>query len=607
MAKANPKYQEKITAILKTLPAKPGVYQYFDEAGKIIYVGKAKSLKSRVSSYFNKDTQHGAKISFLVRKIADIKVIMVKTEIDALLLENNLIKKFQPRYNIMLKDDKTYPWICVKNEPFPRVFSTRYVVKDGSQYFGPYASGRMMHTILDLVYQLFPIRTCKLNLSKSNIDKGKYKICLEYHIGNCLGPCIGKQTEEEYEKDIRAIKDILKGNISEVIKSLKKKMMDYAAEMEFEKAQKVKEKIEILQHYQSKSSVVSATVDDADIFSIDMDENSAFVNYLKVIKGAVVQSHSVELKSKLEESQEEILAHAIIDIRTRFYSNSKEIILPFDPLIELPGVKYTIPQRGDKKTLLELSQRNAKFYKLDVRKRQDLVDPQRHTKRILAQLRKDLRMKETPVYLECFDNSNIQGTHPVASCVVFKEAKPSKNDYRHFNIKTVEGPDDFASMEEIIYRRYSRLLKEEKALPQLIIIDGGKGQLSSAMKSIEKLGLKTKITVIGIAKRLEEIYFPGDSIPLYLNKKSESLKLIQQARDEAHRFGITHHRNRRSKSMTQSELAKIEGIGPKTLETLLKKFKSLKRIKQASEDELKALIGAHKAKLLMNNFKELKG
>lgn len=607
MAKANPKYQEKITAILKTLPAKPGVYQYFDEAGKIIYVGKAKSLKSRVSSYFNKDTQHGAKISFLVRKIADIKVIMVKTEIDALLLENNLIKKFQPRYNIMLKDDKTYPWICVKNEPFPRVFSTRYVVKDGSQYFGPYASGRMMHTILDLVYQLFPIRTCKLNLSKSNIDKGKYKICLEYHIGNCLGPCIGKQTEEEYEKDIRAIKDILKGNISEVIKSLKKKMMDYAAEMEFEKAQKVKEKIEILQHYQSKSSVVSATVDDADIFSIDMDENSAFVNYLKVIKGAVVQSHSVELKSKLEESQEEILAHAIIDIRTRFYSNSKEIILPFDPLIELPGVKYTIPQRGDKKTLLELSQRNAKFYKLDVRKRQDLVDPQRHTKRILAQLRKDLRMKETPVYLECFDNSNIQGTHPVASCVVFKEAKPSKNDYRHFNIKTVEGPDDFASMEEIIYRRYSRLLKEEKALPQLIIIDGGKGQLSSAMKSIEKLGLKTKITVIGIAKRLEEIYFPGDSIPLYLNKKSESLKLIQQARDEAHRFGITHHRNRRSKSMTQSELAKIEGIGPKTLETLLKKFKSLKRIKQASEDELKALIGAHKAKLLMNNFKALKG
>ena len=604
MAKANPKYQEKITAVLKTLPTKPGVYQYFDEAGKIIYVGKAKSLKSRVSSYFNRDAQHGAKISFLVRKIADIKVIVVATEIDALLLENNLIKKFQPRYNIMLKDDKTYPWICVKNEPFPRVFSTRYVVKDGSQYFGPYASGRMMHTILDLVYQLYPIRTCKLNLSKKNIESKKYKVCLEYHIENCLGGCVGKQSAEDYDKDIKAIKEILKGNISTVVKALKSKMMDYAATMEFEKAQKVKEKIEILENYQSKSSVVSATIDDADVFSMDSDEKSAFVNYLKVVKGAVVQSHSVELRTKLEESKEEILAHAIIDLRTRFYSNSKEVILPFDPLIELPGVKFTIPQRGDKKTLLELSQRNAKFYKLDLRKKQDLVDPERHSKRILEQLRKDLRMKETPVHLECFDNSNIQGTHPVASCVVFKNAKPSKKDYRHFNIKTVEGSDDFASMEEVIFRRYSRLLKEEKPLPQLIIIDGGKGQLSSAIKSIKKLGLKKKIIVIGIAKRLEEIYFPGDSIPLYLNKKSESLKLIQQARDEAHRFGITHHRNRRSKSMTQSELTEIEGIGPKTLETLLKKFKSVKRIKSASLTELVSVVGKSKAGILFAYFQE---
>ena len=598
MAEANPKYKENISAILKTLPAKPGVYQYYDEKGKVIYVGKAKSLRSRVSSYFNRDANHGAKISFLVRKIADIKVIVVKTEIDALLLENNLIKKYQPRYNIMLKDDKTYPWICVKNEPFPRVFSTRHVIKDGSAYFGPYASGRMMHTILDLVYQLFPIRTCKLNLSKKNIEKGKYSVCLEYHIGNCLGGCVGKQSEEDYERDIKSVKEILRGNISSVIKSLKVKMMDYAAALEFEKAQAIKEKIEILEKYQSKSSVVSATVADADVFSVIKDEKSAFVNYLKVVNGAVVQSHSVEVRTRLDETSEEILAHAIIDLRSRFYSVSKEIIVPFDPQIEIPGVKFTIPQRGDKRTLLELSERNAGFFKLDLRRKQDLVDPQRHSKRILEQLRKDLRMKQQPVHIECFDNSNIQGANAVASCVVFKNAKPSKKDYRHFNIKTVEGPDDFASMQEIVYRRYSRLLNENKPLPQLIIIDGGKGQLSAAVKSLEKLGLRKKITVIGIAKKLEEIYFPGDSIPLYIDKKSESLKLIQRARDEAHRFGITHHRNRRSKAMTASALTEIPGVGEKTAETLLKKFKSLKRIKAATTEELALVIGKSKAKVV---------
>ncbi len=598
MAEANPKYKENISAILKTLPAKPGVYQYYDEKGKVIYVGKAKSLRSRVSSYFNRDANHGAKISFLVRKIADIKVIVVKTEIDALLLENNLIKKYQPRYNIMLKDDKTYPWICVKNEPFPRVFSTRHVIKDGSAYFGPYASGRMMHTILDLVYQLFPIRTCKLNLSKKNIEKGKYSVCLEYHIGNCLGGCVGKQSEEDYERDIKSVKEILRGNISSVIKSLKVKMMDYAAALEFEKAQAIKEKIEVLEKYQSKSSVVSATVADADVFSVVKDEKSAFVNYLKVVNGAVVQSHSVEVRTRLDETSEEILAHAIIDLRSRFYSVSKEIIVPFDPQIEIPGVKFTIPQRGDKRTLLELSERNAGFFKLDLRRKQDLVDPQRHSKRILEQLRKDLRMKQQPVHIECFDNSNIQGANAVASCVVFKNAKPSKKDYRHFNIKTVEGPDDFASMQEIVYRRYSRLLNENKPLPQLIIIDGGKGQLSAAVKSLEKLGLRKKITVIGIAKKLEEIYFPGDSIPLYIDKKSESLKLIQRARDEAHRFGITHHRNRRSKAMTASALTEIPGVGEKTAETLLKKFKSLKRIKAATTEELALVIGKSKAKVV---------
>ncbi len=604
MAKANVKYEEKLAAIVKRLPSKPGVYQYFDENEKIIYVGKAKSLKSRVSSYFNKDQQHGAKISLLVRRIANIEVVVVESEIDALLLENNLIKKYQPRYNVLMKDDKTYPWICLKNEPFPRVFSTRHIIRDGSQYFGPYASGKMMHTVLDLIRQLFPLRTCKLNLSETNIKAGKFDICLEHHIGKCNAPCVGKESEEEYNEYIKEVKEILKGNIHRVKKNLKSVMMQYAEDMEFEKAQAVKEKIDLLERYQSKSIVVSTTIKDADVFSLISDENEAFVNYLKVVNGAVVQAHSIELKKRLEEGDEELLLHAILDIRKRFFSNSKEIIVPFALSVELPDAQFTVPQRGDKKKLLELSERNVKFYRLDLKKKRDLIDPERHTKRILERMMKDLRMKVTPKHIECFDNSNMQGDHAVAACVVFKNAKPSKRDYRHFNIKTVSGPDDFASMEEIIHRRYSRLLEEEQDLPQLIIIDGGKGQLSAAMNSITKLGLRGKITVIGIAKRLEEIYFPGDSIPLYLDKTSESLKIIQQARDEAHRFGITHYRKKHQKSLISTELSDIKGIGPATAKALLKKFKSVKRIKEASLKDLEAVVGLSKAQIVFSYFSD---
>jgi len=602
MARANTKYEDKLASIVKRMPSKPGVYQYFDENGKIIYVGKAKSLKSRVSSYFNKDQQHGAKVSLLVRRIADIKVVVVESEIDALLLENNLIKKYQPRYNVLMKDDKTYPWICLKNEAFPRVFSTRHIIRDGSQYFGPYASGKMMHTVLDLIRQLFPLRTCKLNLSAENIKVGKFDICLEHHIGKCNAPCVGKETEEEYNEYIKEVKEILKGNIHRVKKNLKTVMMRYAEAMEFEKAQAVKEKINLLERYQSKSIVVSTTVKDVDVFSLISDENEAFVNYLKVVNGAVIQAHSVELKKRLEESDEDLLLHAILDIRKRFFSNSKEIIVPIKLDMELPDAVFTLPQRGDKKKLLELSERNAKFFRLDLRKKRDLIDPERHSKRILERMMKDLRMKVLPKHIECFDNSNMQGDHAVAACVVFKNTKPSKRDYRHFNIKTVTGPDDYASMEEIIHRRYSRLLEEGSELPQLIIIDGGKGQLSAAMNSIIKLGLKGQITVIGIAKRLEEIYFPGDSIPLYLDKTSESLKIIQQARDEAHRFGITHYRKKHQKSLIGTELSDIKGIGPATAKALLKEFKSVKRIKEADLKALEAVVGLAKAALVFSFY-----
>jgi excinuclease ABC subunit C len=592
---------DKLKQIIKILPNKPGVYQYYNSEGVILYVGKAKNLKKRVSSYFTKN-QNG-KTAILVKQIADIKTIVVGSEIEALLLENNLIKKYQPKYNIMLKDDKTYPWICIKKERFPRIYSTRNIVKDGSDYFGPYASVKMMNTVLGLIRELYPLRNCNYNLSKENIANNKFKVCLEYHIGNCKAPCVDKQTEEDYNNSITQIKSIIKGNINSVTKHLKPLMKEYAQNLEYEKAQLLKEKIETLEKYQSKSVVVSPTINDVDVFSIISDEKYGYVNYLKVINGAIIQGHTIELKKKLEETDDALLQIGIAELRQRFDSNSKEVIVSFKPELEDENIRFLVPQRGDKKKLLELSERNAKYYRLERNKQKANISPTKHSDRILERMQKDLRMLEKPVHIECFDNSNIQGTNPVAACVVFKDAKPSKRDYRHFNIKTVEGPDDFASMEEVIYRRYKRLLDEKESLPQLIIIDGGKGQLSSALKSIDKLGLRGKITIIGIAKKLEEIYFPGDSIPLYIDKKSESLKIIQYLRNEAHRFGITHHRNKRSKAAITSELDKIEGVGYKTAQQLLWKFKSVARIKKATLQELEDTISKKRAKVVFEFFK----
>jgi len=596
------KYFSHLEPIIRSLPDKPGVYQYFDEKNRIIYVGKAKNLKKRVSSYFVKINSISGKVQMLVRKIADIKYIVVATEQDALLLENNLIKKYRPHYNVSLKDDKTFPWICIKNEPFPRVFSTRTVIRDGSQYFGPYANVRLMHTLLDLTRQLYPIRNCNLKLTEKNIEGGKFKVCLEYHIGNCKGPCENMQSVTDYDKSIASIKDIIKGNISSVSRQLRELMMQYASELEFEKAHIVKEKLELLDKYQSKSTIVNPSINDVDVFSIISDGLTAYVNYLKVMNGAIIQVHTIELQKKLDETPEELLSIAITDIRQRFESNSPEIILPFMPEFEMPGVFYTIPKIGDKRKLLDLSERNVRYYQLEKEKQKDLVDPEHKSKRILDTMMKDLRMPELPVHIECFDNSNIQGSFPVAAMVCFKNARPDKNEYRHYNIKTVEGPDDFASMEEIIYRRYKRLLEEEKSLPQLIIVDGGKGQLSSAIGSLEKLGLKGKITIIGIAKKLEEIYYPNDPLPMYLDKKSETLRVIQQLRDEAHRFGITHHRRRREKAALAPRLMEIEGIGYSLNQKLLWKFKSVKNIRAASLEDLQETIGKAKGKMVWDHF-----
>jgi excinuclease ABC subunit C len=541
----------------------------------------------------------------LVSKIADIRWIVVDTEFDALLLENNLIKEYQPRYNIMLKDDKSFPWICIKNERFPRVFTTRNIIKDGSEYFGPYASVKMMHTLLDLIRQLYPLRNCNLNLSKVNIDGGKFKVCLEYHIGNCLGPCEGRQTEEEYMETIRNIRSIIKGNIGMVKSQLVELMKQYAADFQFEKAQLLKEKIVLLERYQSKSMVVNPAINNVDVFSLVEDDQAAYINFLKIASGAIIQSHTVELRKKLDETPEELLTMAISDLHPRFGSDAKEIIVPLMPEFRLPGITYTVPQRGDKKQLLELSERNAKYYQLDKKRQKELIDPERHSKRLLETLKKDLNLKELPEHMECFDNSNIQGAYPVAAMVVFKNAHPEKKEYRHFNIKTVEGPDDFASMEEVVYRRYSRLLSEGADLPQVVIIDGGKGQLHSAYNSIEKLGLQHKIQLIGIAKRLEELYFPGDALPLHLDKKSESLKVIQPMRDEAHRFGITHHRKRREKGTIKTSLTDIEGIGPASAQALLRKFKSVKKISEATPEELQKVVGKAKTELILAHFKNL--
>jgi excinuclease ABC subunit C len=591
-----------LSLILKTLPDNPGVYQYYDKDGILIYVGKAKNLKKRVSSYFNKDLSVSGKVRVMVSKISDIKWIVVKSEYDALLLENNFIKEYKPRYNVMLKDDKTYPWIVIKNEPFPRVFATRNVIRDGSEYFGPYASGKLMHTLLDLIRQLYPRRTCSLNLTEKNIKAGKFKVCLEYHIGNCLAPCIGKQTHEEYMLSIKHIREIIRGNISMVRNQLTVRMKEYASEFKFERAQLIKDKIELLDKYQSKSTVVNPAINNVDVYSVAEDDQAGYVNFMKVVNGAIVQSHTIEIKKKLDETLEELLSVAIADLYVRFASGATELIVPVKPDFEIPGVCFTVPQRGDKKQLLELSERNAKYYQLDKQRQKELVDPERRTNRILETIRKDLRLKTLPVHMECFDNSNIQGTYPVAAMVVFRNGRPEKKDYRHFNIKTVEGPNDFASMEEVLYRRYHRLLEEEKELPQLVIIDGGKGQLSSAMSSILKLGLENRIQLVGIAKRLEELYFPGDPMPLHLDKKSETLKVIQQMRDEAHRFGITHHRKRREKGTIKTSLNEIEGIGPATAELLLRSLKSVKRIKEAKLEELVSVVGKSRAQIVHNHY-----
>ncbi len=600
------KHITQLQSIIKSLPGKPGIYQFFDNDGKIIYVGKAKNLKKRVSSYFNKDISGSGKLTLLVKKITDIKYIVVDTEFDALLLENNLIKKYQPRYNVQLKDDKSFPWICIKNEPFPRVFPTRNPIKDGSIYFGPYASVRMMKTVLYLIKQLYPLRNCNFKLTEKNIQNKKYKVCLEYHIGNCKGPCEGKQTDDEYNNTITEIKEIIKGNINVVAGQLKRLMNEFAKNYEFEKAQLVKEKIVLLDRYQSKSTIVNPKINNVDVFSIITDENYGFVNFLKVINGAIVQAHTVEIKKKLDESPEELLALAITDFRKRFSSKAPEVIIPFKIEYEIPETKFIIPKRGDKKHLLELSERNAKYYKIEKQKQKDLIDPERHTKRILNGMMKDLRLKELPVHIECFDNSNIQGDYPVAAMVVFKHTKPCKKEYRHFNIKTVEGANDFASMEEIIFRRYKRLLDEKKPLPQLIVVDGGKGQLSAALKSLEKLNLRGKISIIGIAKKLEEIFYPEDSLPLYIDKKSETLKIIQQLRDEAHRFSITHHRKKREKGTIKSVLTEIDGIGYSTSQKLLQKFRSVKNIKKVSIKELQKAIGKSKAQIVFDYFNKIK-
>ncbi len=592
---------QSLQAVVRSLPEKPGVYRYYDKEGKILYVGKAKNLRKRVASYFNKEPGSG-KLRLLVRKIAEIKFIVTETELDALLLENNLIKKLQPRYNIMLKDDKTYPWLCIKNEPFPRVFPTRHVLNDGSEYYGPYASVRMMKTLLDIIRKLYPLRTCKLNLSPKNIAKGKYKVCLEYHLGNCKAPCVGYQSEKEYREIIEQIRAIIKGNLGEVIDALRRLMQTYAEKEAFEKAQLVKEKLEILENYKSKSTIVNPKIHNVDVFSVLDEEGRAYVNFLKVMNGSIVQAHTVEVKKKLEETPQEILTYAIADFRQRFGSQAKEIIVPFRPDTPWNDIKITVPQKGDKKQLLELSLRNTQYFRMERLKQQELVDPERHTRRILEKMKADLRLQALPEVIECFDNSNFQGAYPVASMVQFVNARPNKKAYRHFNIKTVSGPDDFASMEEIILRRYGRLLEEQKPLPQLIVVDGGKGQLSAAVKSLKKLGIYGKVAIIGIAKKLEELYYPYDTLPLYLDKKSETLRVIRHLRDEAHRFGITHHRKQRQKGTLKTELTDIKGIGPGTAQKLLKAFRSVKKIKEAPMEALSAVIGPAKAETVFRYF-----
>jgi excinuclease ABC subunit C len=588
--------------LISSLPETPGVYKYFDKDGTLIYIGKAKNLKKRVSSYFNKNHYDSRKTEMLVARICHIEFTLVETEIDALLLENSLIKKFKPKFNINLRDDKTYPFICIKRERFPRIFPTRNPIKDGSEYFGPYASSNMMYTILDLIKTIYPLRSCNLNLSDKNINELKFKTCLEYDIGNCKAPCVGNVNEEEYSANIKHIKSILRGNLSEVKSHLKNFMQLAADELKFEEAARFKRKLDALENYQGKSTIVSTILNDVDVFSIVSDEKFAFINYLKVANGIIIQTQTFEVKKKMEETDEDLLSFAIAEVRDEYHSTSKEIIVPFELDWSDEKIEITVPKAGDRKKLLDLSLKNAFYYKKDKLAKYDALNPDLKTDRVLTQMKNDLRLTELPHHIECFDNSNLQGTNPVSACVVFKDAKPSKKDYRIFNVQTVEGPNDFATMEEVVYRRYKRLLDEEQPLPNLIIIDGGKGQLSSAINSLIKLNLYGKIPIIGIAKRLEELYYPHDEFPLYLDKKSETLKIIQQLRDEAHRFGITNHRNRRSKNTFVTELENIKGIGPETAKMLLKELKSVKKIQEADIELLTNMIGLAKAKLVKTYF-----
>ena len=588
--------------IIRDLPEQPGVYQYYDSDGKLLYIGKAKSLKKRVSSYFNKIDTSNAKLRVLVRKIARIEYVVVNSESDALLLENNLIKQYQPKYNILLKDDKTYPWICIKNERYPRVFSTRRYVRDGSLYFGPYTSGKLLHTLLALIKELFPIRTCSLALEQPTIEAGGYRACLEVQIGNCLAPCIGLQSHDDYMANIEGVKSILKGDLKGLIRDLSAQMQSAASELNFERAQQIKQKIDALSSFQSKTTIINPQIKDVEVYSIIQKEHLAVVNMLKVLNGAIIQSYTLRINAPIEEPIDEIFSSAISEIRDRLNIASKTLIINIMPSFKLSDVEYSVPVRGDRKKLVELSLRNCFAYYSEVAKKEEAKNPMERQERILTTLMKDLNMNVQPVHIECFDNSNIQGTNPVASCVVFKNAKPSKRDYRHFMIKTVEGPNDFASMKEVVFRRYHRLLAEQQPLPQLIVIDGGKGQLAAAMESIRELGLEGKVTVIGLAKRLEEVFFAGDPVPYYLDKRSSSLKVIQHIRDDAHRFGVRLHTKRRSKAQIASVFDSIDGVGPKSVEALFAHFKSIDAIMAASIADLEPIIGAKRAEVVFNFF-----
>lgn len=589
---------EHLQNILKTLPDKPGVYQHLDKDGRILYIGKAKSLKKRVSSYFTKQHTHG-RTWVMVQKIADIRTLITENELEALLLENSLIKEHQPRYNVNLKDDKTYPWIVIKKERFPRIFYTRKKINDGSEYFGPYASVKVMKAVLDLVRQVHPIRSCKLLLSQEAIQAGKYQRCLEFHIGNCKAPCEALQSEEAYMHEVALARQIITGKLGEVKRMLTERMREESEALRFEEAQKLKEKVELLDRYQARSTVVNPSITNVDVFSALVDAQFGYVNYLKVVDGAILHAHTIEFKRKLEESEAELLSLAIPELRQRFHSDSKEVLMSHELELELEGLQLHVPQRGDKKRLVEMSLKNARYFRLEKLKSEQITDPDRHVERVMEQMKQDLRLKEQPRHIECFDNSNFQGTEAVSACVVFRNGKPAKSDYRHFNVKTVEGPDDFATMEEAVFRRYRRLLDEGQSLPQLILIDGGKGQLSAALKSVYKLGIQDRVAVLGIAKRLEELFFPGDPVPLYLDKRSETLRILQQLRNEAHRFGITHHRNRRSRSALQNSLEQIEGIGPQTAEKLLKTFRSVEQLRKASKEEVAEVVGLSRARKVL--------